>query len=127
MNIGVGKHIYSALSGLGATVFPVIANFNSTTPPTPFIVYRRTSAEANYTKSLWTGELRHSYNLTVVDNQYSNTVDLAQQVIDSMMSLTSTEKTDMYIKSVKFTDISEDYVDGLFVQNINIELNTIEK
>lgn len=127
MNVGVGKYIYSALNSLGAKVYPVIADFNSTTPPTPFIVYQRTSAEPQYTKSLWTGEIRHSYSITVVDNQYSATLDLAQRAIDALMSLSCKDKDDMYIKQVTLENISEDYTEGLFLQILNIEINTIKK
>lgn len=127
MNVGVGKHIYSALNTLGATVYPVIADFNNTVPPTPFIVYQRTSCNPQITKSLWDGEIRHNYSITVVDNQYTHTLDLAQQAIDALIALTSTEKDDMYIKQVMLTDLSEDFADGLFLQILNIEINTIKK
>lgn len=127
MNIGVGKYIYSALSELNVTVYPVIADFNSPTPTTPYIVYQRTSAPPQYTKSLWTREIRHNYSITVVDDQYTSGLSLAQQVIDKLMSLTSTEKTDMYIKHVMLTDISEDSAEGLFLQILQFEINTIEK
>lgn len=127
MNIGVGKYIYSALNSLGATVYPVIADFNSPTPQTPFIVYQRTSADPQYTKSLWTGEIRHNYSISVVDNQYSSTLVLAQQAIDALIALTGTEKDDMYINKVIVTDISEDFAEGLFLQVLNIEINTIKK
>lgn len=127
MNVGVGKYIYAALNTLGATVYPVIADFNTTTPPTPYIVYQRTSCNPQITKSLWDGEIRHNYSITVVDNQYTPTLDLAQQAIDALIALTSTEKDDMYIKKVMLTDLSEDFAEGMFLQILNIEINTIRK
>lgn len=127
MNVGVGKYIYAALNSLGAKVYPVVADYNDPNPTTPYIVYQRTSAEPQYTKSLWTEEIRHSYSITVVDNKYSSALDLAQRAIDALMALSCKEKDDMYIKQVKLENLSEDYTEGLFLQILNIEINTIKK
>lgn len=127
MNLGVGKYVYAALNALSATVYPVVADFNSPTPTTPFMVYQRTAGEPQVTKSLWNGEIRHDYTVTVADNQYTSTLDLAQQAIDALIALTGTEKDDMYIKQVMLTDISEDFADGLFLQNLKFKINTIKK
>ena len=61
MNISIGKYTYNAIQGVSESlhVYPVIATFNDPTPPTPFAVYQRTSAEPDYTKSLFTGLIRH--------------------------------------------------------------------
>lgn len=137
MNIGVGKYVYAALAAIevppvtrDATpellkVFPVIADFNTTSPPTPFAVYRRTSATPNYTKSLWSGEITHHYTVTVVDNDYSPTVDIEQLVVDALMALSHTVKADMRFGQVMLTEIGpEEFTDGLFLQTLNFEINT---
>ena len=92
MNISIGKYVYNAIQGVSESlhVYPVIATFNDPQPPTPFAVYQRTSAEPDYTKSLFTGLIRHNYSVTVVDDNYSNTVTLAQQVVDALLALSHT-------------------------------------
>lgn len=127
MKINVAKHIYSALSAItGLTVYPVIADFETATPSTPFCVFQRTSMNPLYTKSLFTGELEHSYSITVADNDYSSTVTTAQQVINAMMALTSQTNADFRFGQVTVNDLSEDYVDGIFIQTIQFTINTIE-
>lgn len=127
MKINVAKYIYSALSAItGLTVYPVIADFESATPTTPFCVFQRTSMNPQYTKSLYTQEIEHSYSITVADNEYTNTLAMAQQVIDTLMALTSKTNTDFRFGQVTVNDLSEDYVDGIFIQTISITINTIE-
>ena len=126
--ISICKYIYNAIKGESESlnVYPVIATFNDPTPPTPFVVYQRTSAEPDYTKSLFTGMIRHNYSVTVVDNDYTNTVTMAQQVVDALLALSHTRHEDISFGQVTMTDLSEDFLDGLFLQTIQFEINTIE-
>ena len=128
MNISIGKYIYNAIQGVSESlhVYPVIATFNDPQPPTPFAVYQRTSAEPDYTKSLFTGLIRHNYSVTVVDDNYSNTVTLAQQVVDALLALSHTRHEDISFRQVIITDLNEDFLDGLFLQTIQFEINTKE-
>ena len=128
MNISIGKYIYNAIEGVSESlhVYPVIATFNDPQPPTPFAVYQRTSAEPDYTKSLFTGLIRHNYSVTVVDDDYSNTVTLAQQVVDALLALSHTRHEDISFGQVIMTDLNEDFLDGLFLQTIQFEINTKE-
>ena len=128
MNISIGKYIYNAIEGVSESlhVYPVIATFNDPQPPTPFAVYQRTSAEPDYTKSHVTGLIRHNYSVTVVDDNYSNTVTLAQQVVDALLALSHTRHEDISFGQVIMTDLNEDFLDGLFLQTIQFEINTKE-
>lgn len=128
MNISIGKYVYNAIQGVSESlhVYPVIATFNDPQPPTPFAVYQRTSAEPDYTKSLFTGLIRHNYSVTVVDDNYSNTVTLAQQVVDALLALSHTRHEDISFGQVIMTDLTEDFLDGLFLQTIQFEINTKE-
>ena len=128
MNVGVGKYIYSALSAIeGLTVFPVIADFNDPQPTTPFAVYQRTSCTPEYTKDLYTGGMVHSYSVTIADTDYTNTVNIAEQAINAIMALSSQEKTDLRFRQVMLTDLSEDFIDGLYLQTLQFEINTTSK
>lgn len=129
MKTCIGKYIYSALSIISRsiTVYPVIADFNGPTPTTPFIVYQRTGMEPDYTKNLFAGMVRHTYSVTVVDNDYATCLGHADTVINTMLALTGTTNDDFYIHQVQCTDLSEDFIDGLFTQTIQFEINTTEK
>lgn len=129
MNISTGKYLYTALSGVtidnvALTVYPVIADFNSTTPSTPFAVYHRTAMTPGYTKDLYDNSITHAYNVIIVDKDYATSIDYAQAAINAMLALSHTTQSDMRINQVLVQDLVEDYLDGLFLQTITIELNT---
>ena len=125
MIVNIGQYIYQALSSInGLTVYPVIAAFDSASPTTPFAVYQRTSAEPSYTKSMWTGDIRHLYSITVVDSDFDASADLAQEAVNRLMALSYTQRQDIRFGQVIMTDITEDFTDGLFVQTLQFEINT---
>jgi hypothetical protein len=64
--------------------------------------------------------------VTVVDDNYSNTVTLAQQVVDALLALSHTRHEDISFGQVIMTDLNEDFLDGLFLQTIQFEINTKE-
>lgn len=128
MNVGVGKYIYSALSAIdGLTVFPVIADFNDPQPTTPFAVYQRTGCTPDYTKDLFTGHLVHSYSVTLADDDYTNTVNMAEQAINAIMELSGKDKIDLRFHQVMLADLSEDFIDGIYTQTLQFEINTSSK
>ena len=83
--------------------------------------------EPEYTKSLWTGAIAHGYEITVADNDYNNTLTKAQAVIDAILGLTSQEKTDIRFNQVTVDGMTEDYVDGIYLQTIQFTINTTRK
>lgn len=129
MNISIGKYIFNAITGVSDTlyVYPVIATFNDATPPTPFAVYQRTSGEPDYTKDLYTGDITHEYSVTIADNDYTNGLNLAQSVTNALLALAFKKFEGISFKTVKVTNIGpEDFLDGLFLQTIQFEINTKE-
>ena len=127
MKVSIGQYIYSALSAITQlTVFPVIADFNTSEPSTPFAVYQRTVCSPEYTKDGFTGEIMHSYAVTIVDNDYTNTVTLAEQAINAIIALSYQAKTGIRFGQVQLTDLSEDFIDGLYTQTLQFEINTKE-
>jgi hypothetical protein len=64
--------------------------------------------------------------VTVVDDNYSNTVTLAQQMVDALLALSHTRNEDISFGQVIMTDLNEDFLDGLFLQTIQFEINTKE-
>ena len=129
MNVGVGKYIYSALSTISRSmaVYPVINPDNTPTPATPFIVYQRTEFMLVYSKDLWTGEITHDYSITIVDNDYTNCLNQVDTVINTMLALSCVEKDDMHFKQVRLTGGGEDFIDGLYTQTLQFEINSMRK
>lgn len=127
MKVSIGQYIYSALSSIsGLTVYPVIADFNNATPTTPFVVYQRTGCTPEYTKNLFTGSIRHSYAVTVADNDYTNTVTKAESVINAMLALSHKAKTGINFNQVQLVDLNEDFIEGIYTQTLQFEINTTE-
>ena len=130
MNVTIGNYINEKLSEdsrMAGKIFPVMAVFNSPTPTTPYIVYERTGCEFGYTKGLFDNSIRHSYTVSVYDDNYASTMVLAQAIINLMLSLSYTEKPDIYFKAIHVTDLSEDFLEGIFYQTIQFEINTTQK
>ena len=129
MNVGVGQYIYRNLSLIDKSlkVFPVIADFNTADPVTPFAVYQRTSCSPDYTKDLFTGNIRHNYSVTIADNNYTNTVTLTERIINAMLALSHKDEKDMRFGQVLLVDLSEDFIDGIYTQTLQFEINTSSK
>ena len=127
MILNIGKYIYSALTAItGLKVFPVIADFNDPTPTTPFAVYQRTGCNPEYTNDGFTGDISHSYAVTIGDNDYSNTVVMAENVANALIGLSFQAKTGIRFCQVKLTDLSEDFIEGIYTQTLNFEINTTQ-
>ena len=139
MKLNIGKHIYSALNAIVVTpaatpnglpvlltVFPVVADFNVDNPTTPFAVYQRTGCQPEFTKDGFDGDIVHSYSVTVADNDYNNTVNLAEKVADAIIGLSYQVKTDIRFGQVQLTDLTEDFVEGIYMQTLQFEINTTE-
>lgn len=139
MKLNIGQYIYSALSAIWVapaatandtpqllTVFPVIADFNTDAPTTPFAVYQRTSCQPQYTKDGFTGEISHSYSITVADNSYNDTVNLAEDVANALIGLSYQAKDGIKFYQVQLTDLSEDFIEGIYIQTLIFDINTKE-
>ena len=139
MKLNIGQYIYSALSAIVVapaatandtpqllTVFPVIADFNTAVPRTPFAVYQRTACHPEYTKDGFTGEISHSYSVTVADNDFNNTANLAESVANALIGLSHQVKAGIKFNQVLLTDLSEDFIEGIYTQTLQFEINTTE-
>lgn len=129
MNIEVGKYIYLALQGISRSlsVYPVTAYYNTDTPALPFCVYQRTGMSPQCTKDLYDKSITHTYSVIMADSDYSDCAAHADSAINVLLALSHVEENDMYINQVTVTDLYEDYIDGIFTQTIQIEINTTEK
>lgn len=128
MNISIGQYIRSEINDITALkgyVFPCIAVFeDEASVHTPFAVYNRGSMTPDYTKGLWAGSTTHSYSIKVYDDDYTNTLTLAESIINAMMGLSYKVKTDVKFGQITLTSLTESFTDGLYSQELQFEINT---
>ena len=132
MNVGVGKYIYEALTANhpGIEISPVVIPPNPDDPTgsqLTYIVYRRTGCSPEYTKDLFTGNIEHYYTLLIADSDFTNAVNIAEQVINTMLAISYKEFPDMKFKQVKLVDLQDDFIDGIYTQTLQFEINTSSK
>lgn len=130
MKIDISHRLVSELNSgwLDSKIFPCVATFDTATPPTPYLVYQRTGAEFNYTKGLYTGDATHHYSFSVYSDNYAQTLTLAKMVIDKVLALSyfETDQEGFRYGPVQLVDISEDFIEGLFVQTLQFDIQTKE-
>ena len=130
MNIDISHRLVSELNAgwLNDKVFPCVAMFDTDTPPVPYLVYQRTGAELNYTKGLYTGDATHHYSFSIYSDSYDQTLTLVSTVIDKVLALSYFEIDDEGFRygPVQLVDISEDFIEGLFVQTLQFDIQTKE-
>lgn len=129
MKVNIGKYIYQALTAIsGLTVYPVVASFDTDTPSTPYAVYRRTGIDVEYTKDLFTGMVKQRFEVTIADNDYATVSDMAEKAVNALLGMSYSVKTpDLSIGQVHLTDLNDDFIEGIFLETITIEINTSTK
>jgi len=130
MIVDISTQVFDAIKQreLAGKIYPVVALSESATPPTPYIVYQRTGADFGYTKNFFDGSIKHYYTIGAYSDTFNKTVELAKDIVDGMLALayTTPEGSAVTFKSIQVTDISEDFLDGIFYQIIQFEINTIQ-
>lgn len=130
MKIDISHRLVSELNvgPLDSKIFPCIAMFYTDKPTVPYMVYQRTGAEFNYSKGLYTGDATHHYSFSIYSDSYAQTLTLAMTVIEKVLHLSyfETDKEGFRYGPVQLVDISEDFIDGLFVQTLQFDIQTKE-
>ena len=130
MKIDISHRLVSELNVVPIVerVFPCVATFDTDTPPTPYLVYQRTGAEFNYTKGLYTGDATHHYSFSIYSDNYDQTLTIAKTVIEKVLHLSyfETDQDGFRYGPVQLVDISEDFIEGLFVQTLQFDIQTKE-
>lgn len=130
MKIDISHRLVSELNvaPIIEKIFPCVAMFDTDTPTVPYLVYQRTGAEFNYTKGLYTGDATHHYSFSIYSDNYDQTLTIAKTVIDKVLRLSyfETDQEGFRYGPVQLVDISEDYIDGLFVQTLQFDIQTKE-
>ena len=118
-NFKVGKELVNILSGssavtqaLGNKIFPLVAVPNTTFP---FLVYRRSYYTPENNKD-YEGE-KVGVEMVICATRYEDGVDIADKVATAV----NHARTNM-IDDINITNISENYVEDTFTQQVNIEI-----
>lgn len=118
-NFKVGKELVSILQGssavkqaLGNKIFPLVAVPNTTFP---FMVYRRSYYTPENNKD-YEGE-KVGVEIVICATRYEDGVDIADKVATAV----NHARTNM-IDDINITNISENYVEDTFTQQVNIEI-----
>lgn len=118
-NFKVGKELVNILSGssavtqaLGNKIFPLVAVPNTTFP---FLVYRRSYYTPENNKD-YEGE-KVGVELVICATRYEDGVDIADKVATAL----NHARTNM-IDDINIKNISENYVEDTFTQQVNIEI-----
>lgn len=122
MTINIGNIIYNALNTI-ITVQPIalrLGQGESLLDHTPYCVYSQSSCEPLYTKNLYTGVIRHNYELQVVSPSYDELCSKVQDIANAMLAIAHTNG----IVQVHLTNSSETFDQDLYINNLSF---TIEK
>lgn len=118
-NFKVGKELVNILSGssavtqaLGNKIFPLVAVPNTTFP---FLVYRRSYYTPENNKD-YEGE-KVGVEMVICATRYEDGVDIADKVATAL----NHARTNM-IDDINIKNISENYVEDTFTQQVNIEI-----
>ena len=119
-NFKVGKELITILSGssavteaVGNKIFPLVAVPNTTFP---FIVYRRSYYTPANNKD-YEGE-KVGVELVVCSPKYDESVNIADKVATALNHAMTA-----MVEDIKITNISENFIDDTFTQQINIEVS----
>jgi hypothetical protein len=123
-SISVNKHIYNLLindeilNGLvGKKIYPIVAE---ETVSYPFILFTKESAIANYTKDLLMFDTV-TISVAIAATNYSQTVDIAERVRQILEN-----RRDEYFYNILFDEVTEDYVEDAYIQQLKFsaKINT---
>lgn len=117
--IQLSKLIYQILCSVdeitnivGENIFPLIAEADT---QFPFIVYKRTNITPSYTKDFLAYDIV-DYEIVCVSDKYSQTIDLADLVRDTIEGLHNTQ-----LLSSVVTYVTEDFLTDCYVQRIGFQ------
>lgn len=116
----IGKAIKNILKDID-NVFPIVADQGTTYP---FIVYRRSSLLPANTKDRYNYRELATIEIIVAAAQYSESVNLAEKVIDKMQYTRGTFN-DIKIGEIALTNADEDYIEDAFIQRLTFQIEIL--
>lgn len=126
MRLSISKHIYTALSqssevtkAVGKKIFP-IATKNEV--EFPFIVYERDNVIPRYDKA-GASDTESSVNVYVIAESYTQSLDIAEAVIDALERKTAVYP-DYEVIGATMVSAVESYTANAFVQQVTFNFMT---
>lgn len=115
--ISINKYIYNLLINdsqlnelVGEKIYPIIAEESVTYP---FVIFTKESVNGNYTKDLLLYDTAN-ISVAVVANNYFQTVKIAERIRSILEN-----HRDAYFFNILLENVTEDYVEDAFVQQLN--------
>lgn len=125
MSLKIGKAIYSILSNyepitnkIGKKIFPLVSELNTTFP---FIVYKRSTIETQYTKDLKCAE-SVLVDFVIASDNYEESINVAQILRDCLEN-TRGRYADIVIKKIRLEDSDEDYNEDTYLQYLTFKFS----
>lgn len=114
--ISVNKHIYTILTGdtqlrelVSDKIYPIIAE---ETVCYPFIIFTKETVDAAYTKDFLTYD-NVTFSVAIAANNYFETVQIAERVRAILDNF-----RDNYFMTVLLNNVTEEYVEDAFIQQL---------
>lgn len=123
-SISVNKHIYNLLINdeilngmVSKKIYPLIAEESVTYP---FIIFTKESAMANYTKDLLMYDTV-TISVAIAATNYIQTVEIAERVRQILEN-----RRDDYFYNILFDEVTEDFVEDAYIQQLkfSVKINT---
>ncbi len=122
--------VYSILSQykdltdlVGNRLFPIIADEGT---DFPFVVYRRLGLSETpkyFNKDLASTGGEAVVELMVVSNDYDESIEVAEQVVNALQGKRGKLKDGTVISQIKLEDSDEDWIDNSFVQRLTFKIS----
>lgn len=123
MTTDIGVDIYSAI-GTTVPTYPVIAIDEAATP---YAVYRRTGLTPVSSKDGSSVCYMHTYAIAIVDDDYSALVEKTASVVSCLLGMAYTTHDRYCVKAVHVENITEDFNEGLYIEDITVSITIKEK
>lgn len=104
-------------------LFPIIADEGTAFP---FIVYRRLGLSETpkyFNKDLASSGGEAVVEIMVVSNDYDESIEVAEKVINALQGKRGTLKDGTVISQIKLEDSDEDWIDNSFVQRLTFKIS----
>lgn len=110
--IRIGEKIYSLLSELNVTTYPIVADV---TTEFPFIVYKREDMISNGTKD--DKMLNPTISIVIASTTYEESIEISEQVLDLLI-----DYSDEDIYDIRLISSDEQFADNTFIQSFNFNI-----
>lgn len=126
MSLSIGVHVYRKLSGSPELV-KLVANkiyplSTKTSSSFPFVIYKRSSLSAEYTKDGCEGDAV-TVEIAVASDNYLNSVTIAEEVRKALENKRG-RYDDFDVIDARLVSADEDFIEDTFIQHLVFSFKT---